>query len=73
MQPHKHAEVIKAWADGEPCQFRKRSVDEWKALMRPSEVGRCTPLFDPEWQYRIAPTTRDEQTDDSTGIVEVSE
>lgn len=72
MQPHKHAEVIKAWADGLPCQFRLFPGEEWMDMTRTS-IRDVVPMFDPEWEYRIKPTTRDEQTDDSTGIVEVSE
>lgn len=66
MQPHKHAEVIKAWADGVPVQFLSRDR-RWIDL--PSGEA---PIFAGE-TYRIKPHTRDEQTDDCTGICEVSE
>lgn len=72
MQPHKHAEVIKAWADGVRCQWRIDDRDGWSDLLTPEE-SRQAPLFFVEDQYRIKPHATDEQTDDSTGIVEVSE
>lgn len=64
MTPHKHAAVIKAWADG--AQIERRTGDLWVPM--PSIHST---LYDCE--YRIKPTTTDEQADDSTGIVEVSE
>lgn len=48
MKPHKHAELIKAWADGEPIQFL-------------SKEGNWFDVREPNWdintQYRIKPTT----------------
>ncbi len=29
MKPHKHAEIIKAWADGAEIQSRVNDADEW--------------------------------------------
>jgi hypothetical protein len=34
--PHKHAEVIKAWADGAEIQSRRRNNDEWCDTPSPS-------------------------------------
>lgn len=34
MKPHKHAALIKAWADGEVIQ--RYSADEWQDLLSPS-------------------------------------
>lgn len=70
---HKHAEAIKAWADGAQIETRCSSsccpsTREWH------DAGR-----NPMWgshaaEFRVKPITRtDEQTDDSTGICEVSE
>ncbi len=28
-RPHVHAEYIKAWADGKPLQYKRRSQTEW--------------------------------------------
>lgn len=47
LVPHKHAEVIKGWADGKPIEFYCKYDKKWK------------PLTDPYWfevvQYRIKP------------------
>ena len=48
MKPHKHAELIKAWADGAEIQFRRDQEFEWL------DAGH-----NPEWynsfEYRIKP------------------
>ena len=55
MKPHKHAEVIKAWADGAKIQYRNpnslRMVerDFWLDI-----VGG-TPLWDTTFEYRVKP------------------
>lgn len=72
MQPHKHAEVIKAWADGATVEWRIPDSDHW-----PDRKWTFAGDY-PNWrslraEFRIKPTICDEQTDDSTGIVEVSE
>jgi hypothetical protein len=55
-KPHKHAEVIKAWADGVRCQFRISASDTWVDLETPAEVrGKCTPAFADHWEYRVKP------------------
>jgi hypothetical protein len=43
---HKHAELIKAWADGAQIQGKSEYV-EWHDLRHPS--------WDKSWQYRIKP------------------
>ncbi len=43
---HKHAELIKAWADGAQIQGKSEYV-EWRDLRHPS--------WDKSWQYRIKP------------------
>ncbi len=45
--PHKHAEVVKAWADGRSVQYRVNEEDKWKDSKSPSFTGR--------YQYRIKP------------------
>lgn len=46
-QPHKHAELIKAWADGAQIQYRENHTDEWKTTSIPIWSIRC--------HYRIKP------------------
>lgn len=48
--PHKHAEVIKAWADGADIQFRTNPNDGWAAV-----GGSCIPGFFHDYEYRIKP------------------
>jgi hypothetical protein len=45
--PHKHAELIKAWADGNPIQFKGEDDAEWRDTAEPS-------WFD-VLQYRVKP------------------
>lgn len=35
MKPHKHAELIKAWADGAEIQYRLSPEEEWKYMESP--------------------------------------
>ena len=44
--PHKHAEVIKAWADGEQIQYRDRPDADWK---------NCHPSWALDYEYRVKP------------------
>jgi hypothetical protein len=48
-KPHKHAELIKAWADGAEIEYYSVADDEWKP----------TPTTTPSWSensvYRIKP------------------
>lgn len=45
--PHKHAEIIKAWADGAHIQWRFTDAEQWKDLSTDS------PRFDELLKYRI--------------------
>lgn len=47
--PHKHAALIKAWADGAEIQWRESFLDdgEWRATLFPS--------WEPDLEYRIKP------------------
>lgn len=62
-KPHKWAEVIKAWADGKPIQFRQNTQHEWtdwipdelknsnaSALFFPFDI----PRFD-QFEWRVKP------------------
>ena len=46
-QPRKHAELIKAWADGAEIQYFKRVENEW--------IDAATPSWSDEFNYRIKP------------------
>ena len=54
--PHVHAEVIKAWADGERVQVRHMSgpIAGWLDLLSPGE-GPSFPAFNPGQEYRVKP------------------
>jgi hypothetical protein len=45
--PHKHAELIKAWADGATIEYREGEMYQWATVKKPS-WRECT-------QYRIKP------------------
>lgn len=36
MKPHKHCEVIKAWADGARIEYRKFSHETWRISIHPA-------------------------------------
>lgn len=44
-KPHKHAEVIKAWADGASIEFRYDRASPWKQIL--------VPLWKERYQYRV--------------------
>jgi hypothetical protein len=45
--PHKHAEIIKAWADGAEIECKFDEFDSW-AVVYP-------PHWNPDYEYRIKP------------------
>ena len=45
--PHVHAEVIKAWADGKPIEWRICSTEDWQLIENPGFVKG--------FEYRIKP------------------
>lgn len=49
MKPHKHAELIKAWADGAEIQYN--SIDKQKWV----DCNGFTPMWNTETEYRIKP------------------
>ena len=51
--PHKHAEVIKAWADGKTIQFKARDPDEWDDANCNSASKHL--MFYTDYFYRIKP------------------
>jgi hypothetical protein len=53
--PHKHRDVIIAWANGETIQWRKDESEEWSDLRSPERATKSNPGFYEEYQYRIKP------------------
>jgi len=49
-QPHKHADVIKAWADGAIVQYRSDSYPDWDISLNPR--------WSKELEYRVKPENR---------------
>lgn len=61
MKPHKHAELIKAWADGAEIQFRFISIDsdewtDWKDTPKDFVIWKT----DSDFEYRIKPEPKTE-------------
>ena len=52
MKPHKHAEVIKAWADG--ATVEARYLESSYPESRKWHVVNC-PAFSEDWEYRVKP------------------
>lgn len=48
-KPHKHAEIIKAWADGAKIEFRSGADKSWYLL------DSTDPYWIPGFEYRIKP------------------
>lgn len=48
--PHKHAKLIKAWADGAEIQLHVTWNDTWMDYK-----GNEVPAWNPEYEYRIKP------------------
>lgn len=48
MKPHKHAEIIKAWADGAEIEFQVEGI--WTSITKGSVIG----WFE-NYDYRIKP------------------
>ena len=58
---HKHAELIKAWADGAEIQVYKPHWDEWHDCQTPiwdSDEYRLKPAPKPDW-YRFYKVAKD--------------
>ena len=47
MKPHKHAALIKAWADGAEIEFRSLADEKWYVTTSPN--------WFPRMEYRIKP------------------
>lgn len=44
-QPHKHAEIIKAWADGEEIEYLSPTTGKWN--------DATSPTWEIDYEYRI--------------------
>lgn len=51
-KPHKHADIIKAWADGAKVQVKDNVTGDWDDL-------DCTPSWDLRLQYRVKPEKKE--------------
>ena len=52
MKPHKHAELIKAWADGATIQMKSKVDGGWW------DVPFNNPDWDENYEYRIKPVEK---------------
>lgn len=52
--PHKHSEVIKAWADGAKIEYRLDSGEVWQVS--------TNPLWVPRFEYRIKPEPKPDRS-----------
>lgn len=53
--PHKHAALIKAWADGAEIEFRWDCLDDWRRT--------TAPRWDQDGDYRIKPEPKPDAVD----------
>lgn len=51
-KPHKHAAVIKAWADGAIVEFRANSNEDWQPVSDRQDIN---PQWYPDYEYRVKP------------------
>jgi len=47
-KPHKHAELIKAWADGAEIEYKWDTDEFWTKSIAPTWVGDCLYRIKPE-------------------------
>ena len=52
MKPHKHSELIKAWADGAEIEFKSKVTNEWTLF------DNETDAWINDYEYRIKPETK---------------
>lgn len=50
MTPHKHADIIKAWADGAEIEYRTHAIIEWKQVFKGWSWDNALAV-----EYRIKP------------------
>lgn len=54
---HKHADIIKAWADGAEIEFRHEG-DNWQTAYDPAWVAHCEYRVKPAAPAKVYPTTK---------------
>ena len=64
MKPHKHAEVIKAWADGHTIQYRNGTTNPYW-----TDMPICSPNWHEDVEYRIKPEPKPDFV--AVGILEL--
>ena len=60
VEPRPHADVIRAWADGEYVQFLHESTGEWCDVEKPS--------FNENFKYRVKPPKQSDQNNEIEAI-----
>lgn len=66
MKPHKHADLIKAWADGAKIEFKNHVDLSWSYIDKPA--------WHEDFEYRIKPETPPfEMIPHWPGIIQVEE
>lgn len=60
MKPHKHAELIKAWADGAEIQWKSRVDGQWRLF-----EGHIDAWID-DYEYRIKPEPKPDVVEELT-------
>jgi hypothetical protein len=58
MKPHKHAELIKAWADGAEIQWKHDGCTDWQDTIKPD--------WNPDANYRIKPEPKPDHGESMT-------
>lgn len=66
-QPHKHVEVIKAWADGAEIEWREVG-DSWRPARTPPFLDQIEYRIKPEPPAKVYPQTRMTQSDYNAAI-----
>ena len=64
MKPHKHAEVIKAWADGHAIQYRNGTTNPYW-----TDMPICSPNWHEDVEYRVKPEPKPDIV--AVGILEL--
>jgi hypothetical protein len=60
MKAHKHAELIKGWADGAVIEFRDERTDSWRPCPAPSWYATDQYRIKPERVYPMTQMTSEE-------------
>ena len=52
-KPHKHAEIIKAWAEGAEVEFRAHFAERWQEANYPTWQDTNNPTWHSHYEYRV--------------------